>query len=78
MALKRNLPQFFPTFEPQCQVQAEAFFKCFEENAAMKHRNDSESCKLAVGICVESLDAYEQCNIKALAQRDKKPWWKVW
>ena len=75
--LERKLPQFFPTFHDECKKEAETFFQCFEASARMKTPKDTESCKLGVNNCLESLAAYEQCEMKATAN-EGRPWWKFW
>ena len=72
-----RLPDFFPTYVPKCEDSAKAFFKCFEEEAKMKHPTDVESAPQALVTCQELLVTYTKCMEKNFS-REGKPWWKRW
>lgn len=68
------LPRYFPTYVKHCQAPAEAFFKCFETKAVMKHDKDTESPRTALRECQAELAAYTTCQAKYI----DRPWWKLW
>lgn len=44
-----RMPDFFPTYVPECKEDAFAFFRCFEAAAVMKHERDVESAPNEIG-----------------------------
>lgn len=64
-----RLPSFFPLTCPKCKDVTDVFFKCFEENAAMKDPLDTTSGPAAIGICRKELDAYSVCMEEYLAKK---------
>jgi hypothetical protein len=75
--LVTRLPDYFPTYVPQCEAPAKEFFACFEKEAEMKHPKDVVSAPNSLIVCQSKLLDYMQCQEKNF-QRETKQWWKRW
>jgi hypothetical protein len=69
-----KLPDYFPTYEPQCAVVAKTFFTCFESNARILKPEDVPRGKNALATCQDELVAYAACMEKHHS-RENKNWW---
>ncbi len=69
-----KLPDYFPTYEPQCADVAKTFFTCFETTAKIRTPEDVARGKQALELCQEQLLAYAVCMEKH-HRRDNKNWW---
>ncbi|KAL5040210.1 hypothetical protein RTP6_007251 [Batrachochytrium dendrobatidis] len=57
--LSQQLPQYFPLKLKKCAAPAEAFFACFETEAAPN--GDRDVARKAIAKCGEQLNAYKAC-----------------
>lgn len=71
-----RMPDFFPTYVPECKEDAFAFFRCFEAAAVMKHERDVESAPNALLACQDTLYTYKTCMDKN-NKREGKKWWQL-
>jgi hypothetical protein len=65
----KQLPSYFPTFEPACKDAAHAFFACFDAHAVMAHERDTATPRGALAKCQDTLRAYIACH----EAQQKKP-----
>lgn len=75
-----RVPQYFPTYPPECKEPSLAFFACFDKHAIMPTDTDTRTCHAALTQCQDTLKAYTKCVDAVVLKKNTKStkaggWW---